>query len=531
MQKALGGVGGKAAAAAAAGADGAAFGVLQNIHINPMPVRAAIDIGTGGVASLTVGRVDAVHNAVCDVMYQTQVPLHLHSATASSPLSSATASPFVLSEQTRTDIRNKMRLLHGALRRDHYEGLSERAALITWPLCDAADAVALAGELTREFKVDVRVLGKTFHVEMPFANHGVLCDAGDASSASKKKQELAERATGVSDDNDSLRVLMQRAVRRREERRRRVDAHDSSEAGAEHCVVPPQQQMEQLAFLAHAAASKCVAPQRMLVLAEDTHRGLCVLGTDTTEAEEVDDDGTCVVSQQQCEGSGVLTHALPIDATLAHRLLLTTVQRRAASHGSQGERCSPNPVLRDELLQLRSLLEAMVRPTLPPWVLRKSHAGGLVCGSSFNGGALNIAARVAQRTSVSLDHLETHAEMHYCGLTDVLLGMNYPDPTMVLPNAAVTSALMRAIGTHRFEYLPEVSLAAALLVQPSLWTHGRRERVRAALQQKAFYSGGSARRTFRRPHARENPTAAPEASWQRNQSWNPLSYENSTKGT
>ncbi|PWU95085.1 hypothetical protein C4B63_23g2 [Trypanosoma cruzi] len=170
-------------------------------------------------------------------------------------------------------------------------------------------------------------------------------------------------------------------------------------------------------------------------------------------------------------------------------------------------------------------------PTLPAWVHEKSGAGGLICGSSFNGGVLNIAARVAQRTNVSLDHLETHAEMHYCGLTDVLLAVNYPDPTTVLPSAAAASALMRALETNRFEYLPEVGIAAALLVQPSLWIYDRREKVRTTLQKKKFFSGSSAQRTFRRPHARENPSASPEASWQLNQSWNPLSYANSTKGT
>ncbi|KAH9598723.1 Aminotransferase [Trypanosoma melophagium] len=546
MHKTLGNIGKNVAATAAGtfnnignvnGSDAtSSLGVFQNVHIKPFPVRAAIDIGTGGMASLTVGRVDAAQNAVRDFMYQTQVPLYLQSATSTTASNSSSSSSFVMSEETRVDIRNKMRLLHGALRRDNYDGLSERAAVISWPLCEAADAVSLAEELAREFKIDVRVLGKTFNMKMPFLDSAETSNSMHAVNPSREEKSLhSVRYNRETSGDDSLQLLIQRVARRRDRRRHSSQAVDTEDEIS--CVVSPKQQLEQLAFLAHAAVSKCIAPQRMLVLVEDSHRGLCILGTDTTEVKEctefneINSKGDIVVSSEVKNSSSVLLHMLPVDTEVAHRLLLTVVQRRDGACGDSGGRRSPNPVLREEFQQLRHLLEEMVCPTLPEWVLQKSRTGGVICGSSFNGGVLNIAARVSQRTSVSLDHLETNALMHYCGLTDVLLAENYADPTIVLPNAAVASALMRALETRRFEYLPEVNVAAALLIQPSLWTYGRRERIRESLETNSFYSGGSGRRTFRRPHSRVNPTSSPEAAWQRNQSWNPLSYENSTKGT
>ncbi|KAG8347601.1 hypothetical protein ERJ75_001343100 [Trypanosoma vivax] len=518
------------------GVNDSSFGVFQNVHINPFPVRAAIDIGTGGMMSLTVGRVDAGRNAVRDFMYQTQLPLDLQSTRAAELDAASFSSPFTLTENTRADIRNKMRLLHGALRRENYEGLSERAAVISWPLCEAQDAVSLAQDLTREFKVDVRVLGKTFEVMMPFANDNKAFIGFDQRASEQLSEECTRggECGAPSGENDTfLQTLMHRITHKRGRKRKPVKP-------LTHSTLSAPQQMEQLAFLAHASVSKCMAPQRMLVFSEDVKRGLCILGMDTGVAgEEGLGGGTGSNPHEGCNSnalalprtpntSDVTIHSLPVDMALAHRLLITAVQRRCGEAGM--EHRSPNPVLREEFRQLRNMLEKMVKPTLPSWVLSKSIAGGLVCGSSINGGVFNVAARVAQRTSISLDHLETHAEMHYCGLTDVLLAVNYPNAATVVPNAALASALMRSVETQRFEYLPEVNLSDALLLQPCLWIYARRRQVRDALGQKSFYSGGSIQRTFERPHMRENPSAPPTAAWQKNMDWNPLSYENSTRG-
>lgn len=554
MQKAFGSIGAGAFSAreacvaatttttAAAAAAPAKFGVFQNIHINLFPVRAAIDIGTGGLMSMAVGRVDAAHNALRDLMYQTQLPIQLVSAnSASLSGSNLLPSSFVLSEVTRTDIRNKMRLLHGALRRDQYDGLSERAAVISWPLCEAGDSLALAEELTREFKVDVRVLGKTFDVDMPFFDSRSVVKSKKNMSFCEQQEKKAffVSGEGTNGDDNSLQMLMQQLLRRRERRCKSLlckGTYGQCKADDEKCrATSPEEQLKQLSFLAHAAIGKCVAPERMLVLTEDSERGLCILGIDKAESTERDiteGSGEDIVPlRADGEKGSVLSHVLPVDISTAQHILLTAVQRRSHSWVNNHELRSPNPVLWEEFLRLRDLLEEMISPTLPEWVKLKSKAGGFICGSSYNGGVFNVAARVAQQSNVTLDHLETHARMHYCGLTDVLLSVNYPDPTTVLPSAAIASALMRALETNRFEYLPEVGVPAALLIQPSLWMYSKRKKVRAALQKKSFFDESSLHRTFSRPHARENPTAVPGASWQQNQPWNPLSYENSTKGT
>nr|CCC93515.1 conserved hypothetical protein [Trypanosoma congolense IL3000] len=521
------------------GADDTNFGVFQNMHINPFPVRAAFDIGTGGMLSLVVARVDAACNAVRDLMYQTQLPLELQSIGLETPETS-----FVLSEETRADIRNKMRVLHGALRRDNYEGLSERSAIISWPLCEAADAVALADDLTREFKVDVRVLGKTFCVDMPYTSLSSAPSEAEQDELGADKSE-AEHATDDhrgDGDIDHLQTLLRRATRRRKGRQESPYQRGTRNTAPYMCTprVSLPQQMEQLAFLAHVAVSRCMAPHRALVLAEDPCKGICILGTDTTQLEtsggSANDGNLCTNSDALlCQGeaspNGLLIHELPVNLAMAHRLLVTTVQRRSDTNAIGVSQRSPNPVLREEFRQLRSLLEEALHRTLPQWILDKSKVGGTICGSSFNGGVLNIAARVAQRASVSLDHIETHAETHYCGLTDVLLSASYPNAATVVPGAALCSALLRSLDASRFEYLPEVRIPAALLLQPALWTYARSKEIQEALKRRPFYAEGITRRTFQRPHIRENPTAAPTASWQKNKDWNPLSYGNSSKGT
>lgn len=226
----------------------------------------------------------------------------------------------------------------------------------------------------------------------------------------------------------------------------------------------------------------------------------------------------------------LVEHRLPLSVPEAHRLCITTVQHRSPEL-YQLHRSSPNPVLRTEFIALRDLLEAALTPMLPTWVKRKSLLGGMIGGTSFNGGMLNIAARVAQKAPIPLDHLEVHAEYHFCGLTDVLLAENFPHPGTVLPSAALASALGRALKTPRFCYLPEVTTAVGLLVQPGLWmtaeafastpfvqglkTRGKYEKAEEdePVLEDMFYRS-IRHRTFHRPPIKGNPTAAPTAVWE-----------------
>ncbi|KAG5508309.1 hypothetical protein JIQ42_08231 [Leishmania sp. Namibia] len=587
-------------------------GIFQSQHIKPFPVRAAIDIGTGGVVSLCIARVDAAVGAIQKLLYQTQLPLHLEALPASmssppSPLSPS--SPFALSERTTDDIKNKMRILQGAMRRNTFEGLSERAAVLSWPLCLARNAGQLAAQLTKEFKVDVRVLGANFEVEWPLtvarlmAGEGISKpEAADVGSTSHQNvrdndaRQSAERAL------KSLLCSAARASAAAElgKRRRNAAAQLPSVSAASSSAMDPRTQLDTLAFLAHAAVSQCVAPQRLLVLHEDPQRGLRLLGLGTSAADDIADliaDATspeerqklCAIahgpglsliepgevpsrdssvfaaanasqrqqaslsptsSSRRASKGGVdgasddaaaaaasrmrlVEHPLPVDVSSAHRYCITQVQRRPLESYSL-HASSPNPLLADEFAALRGLLVGMMQPTLPAWVRRKSQLGGVLCGTSHNGGLLNVAARVSQQTHVSLEHLEVHAQHHFCGLTDVLLAESFPNPLLVLPSAALAAAVLRSLESPRITYLPEVNVAAALLVQPSLWLHARAAEVRARLARDPFHKSATAAqrgRTFDRPHRKENPTAAPAATWVKEGRWNPLSLKESMRGT
>ncbi|CCW64006.1 unnamed protein product [Phytomonas sp. EM1] len=562
------------------------FGVFSGQHIKEFPVRAAIDIGTGGVISLCVARVDAARAAVRDVMYQTQLPLCLESEGGWEAASSGglPTRPFTLSSRTCVDIQNKMTTLSGAMRRDVYDGLSERAAVLSWPICLAENAEQLAADLTREFKIDVRVLGKTFHVEWPFGSQGkARMGAGNEDGVQgvgkgrKAASELAPRGrhpgtdravrgegsdVDEGEDGNSLRRLLQRASAAKLWRRsssREMDAPEGETPRHSHgvqtkgmdasMVFLARAQVAQLAFLAHATLSRCVVPQRLLVIDEDPQRGLRLFGVDSTAAEDVRDilsaaddsppeekasvykkalawcdDGNGEQTAEEIpakdavlapanpgDGNGLLEFRLPVDVAQAHRYSVVEIQRRdAASYHLHGS--SPNPMLATEWASLCSMLERLITPTLPKWVRRKSGLGGVIAGTSFNGGMLNLAARVSQRMPISLDHLEVHAQHHFCGLTDVLLTANFPNPLLVLPSVALAAALMRALQTPRISYLPELSIAAALLTQPSLWIYERRRTVREALSRYEYHQSMQ-HRFFPRPHIKSNPTAAPNAVW------------------
>ncbi|CAG9567258.1 conserved hypothetical protein [Leishmania major strain Friedlin] len=590
-------------------------GIFQSQHIKPFPVRAAIDIGTGGVVSLCVARVDATVGAIQKLMYQTQLPLHLEAlptsmSSPSSPLS-ASSSSFTLSERTMEDITNKVHILQGAMRRNAFEGLSERAAVLSWPLCLARNAGQLAERLTKEFKVDVRVLGADFDVEWPpsvarfLAGEGASTPetADDSRSTVDKGTRDSVTRKGAENTLKSLLCAARAPTTSGLARhKRKVTAPPSSGSASSRGAMDARTQLDTLAFLAHAAVSQCVAPQRLLVLHEDPQRGLRLLGLGTSAADDIADlldDATTpeerqslyaiahgpgpslleagertpssgkqvfvaahaqsrqqasllptLSSMRDCQGSAddgtssdaapaaaslmrLVEHPLPVDVASAHRYCITQIQRRPLeSYGLHAS--SPNPLLADEFAALRGLLVGMIQPTLPAWVRRKAQLGGVLCGTSHNGGLLNLAARVSQQTHVSLEHLEVHAQYHFCGLTDVLLAESFPNPFLVLPSVALTAAVLRSLESPRITYLPEVSVAAALLVQPSLWLHARATEVRARLARDPFYASTTAAqrgRMFGRPHRKDNPTAAPDATWVKEGRWNPISFSESMRGT
>ncbi|KPI84159.1 hypothetical protein ABL78_6784 [Leptomonas seymouri] len=572
-------------------------GIFQSQHIKPFPVRAAIDIGTGGVMSLCIGRVDARVGAVQRLMYQTQLPLYLEK---SHPTCSSD-NTFTLSERTADDVKRKMRVLHGVMRRNAFEGLSERAAVLSWPLCLAANAKSLANELTREFKVDVRVLGDTFNVQWPPSVIGASAPVGNhqgereaavltqsALTTAGRRAAPADASLSPRQGEDRLKALLRSAASAKKANSTSESASIQQTAASSH-PADLRAQVDQLAFLSHAAASQCVAPQRLLVLSEDPQRGVRLLGMGVSPAAEVADlleaaesaeavaklrsiafaepivprrtatagdglpsfdhqdgqqyaaarrsaSGSVVPVVDAHEGLCLVEHTLPVDVASAHRYCITHIQRRPPeSYGLHTS--SPNPMLPEEFSALRFVMSESIRHGLPRWVTRKSQLGGMLVSTSHNGGLFNIAARVSQQTNISLDHLEVHAQHHFCGLTDVMLAENFPNPLLVLPSAALSAAILRALESPRMRYVPEVSVAAALLVQPSLWLASRAAEVRRrrlSLEDHPLSATHtSARRglVFERPHRKDNPTAAPDAARVMNERWNPLSYEQGMQGT
>lgn len=583
-------------------------GIFQSQHIKPFPVRAAIDIGTGGVMSLCVARVDARHEAIQKLYYQTQLPLYLErdgvssSASASLLDGAAADGPFRLSERSIADIQSKMRVLHGAMRRGAYEGLSERAALISWPLCLAQNIDAVAASLQREFCIDVRVLGRTFDVRLPSSITAALSSstasaAADAGALSwQVPRRLQKWKSGQSASTSPLKQLL-----KSHGALRKTTADDGG--GDATAVTPlkgnPCRQLDALAFLSHAAMGECVAPQRLIVIHEDPQSGVVrLLGLATPPAVEVADliaaepddesrqrlrqiafgesqaapmellqpfeasaldalmsedskaateghrssrrstngcvSGGAVVAASDGEAElSLVEHKLPIRVADAHQLCITAVQKRP-EESYHLHQSSPNPLLATEYVALRSMLQSELQKSLPAWASRKSALGGMIAGTSWNGGLLNLAARASQQTRISLQHLDTHAEHHFCGLTDVLLAASFPAPLLVLPSLALASAVMRTLQTPRVEYLPEVTAAAALLVQPSLWAFSRADAIRSRLSGEAFYSTaehGKRGRVFHRPHRKDQPSSAPDATWIRSGSWNDRSIKRSFQGT
>lgn len=681
-------------------------GVFRNRCLKPFPLRAALDVGGGGMISLCIGRVDVKAAAIQKIIYQTQLPLHLEPIPiSSSPSSSpkrgegredASSSLFALSEASITDILNKMEILTGAMDHHHRQsgGVDERSAVLTWPVCLSENAMAIATHLERRFRLRARVLGKDFQMDLPFRRRSSSLVSSYSSSPSfsvpfpSSSSSLSDSSslltshhqpcihpwdTKCSSPRKNLRTLLSQTNAWKEsdsfssstsatatsgesvEGHRPPWTHHRNDTGSyasahydtpsSHrsppssfpnyspssslVLSPPRppslMDMEMLAFLSHAAAAQCVAPHRLLVVDEDPHRGIRLIGMNTSAVEDCEDcagkeeesgtgerhrrrgtregstaSATATMSHGTHRGygrdstgwqknvlerrallqqAGLLSNRLPTEDSETeysevnenpretssplsssysspllvehrvslsvpdvHRFCITTVQHRSP-HQYHLHRSSPNPMLRTEFIALRQHLEASLAPLLPPWVRRKSLLGGMIGGTSFNGGMLNIAARVAQKSPIPLEHLEMHAEYHFCGLTDVLLAENFPHPGTVLPSVALASALCRILQTPRLFYVPEVTTAVCLLLQPLLWTtsspslfprmrkdgsasfyandhyqsRSTEEDVRVGRGEKneageMFYASPHYR-WFHRPPIKGNPTAAPTAIW------------------
>ncbi|CUI12954.1 Hypothetical protein, putative [Bodo saltans] len=468
-------------------------GVFQDVHLKAFPIRAALDIGSSGFVSLAVGRVDAQYRAVQTVMAHQRLELSLSYERAVQGYGNGARR---ISQATMMDIRTKLRVLMGVLKRTELKGAGEVAGMLTHPLSECDNAVEFAQSLEREFQIRLVVLGR---------------------STPNRHITVRGRTTTTP--------------------ARRAGSNDDESDGPPATPAPtPLGQMASLGFSAGAAAAKCVARHRMLSIEESERHGtITICGWDHEPVLKQRDhllpsSSPSLASDAQQPPSASVTlgemeefqflrlagvrssthvplvhHVLPLTTNDVQRMLLVNAQRRQLSPNlteSEQVMCSPNPVQRKEWMSVVSLCTRMLAATLPAWVKEKSASGGVICGASSNGGLLNIVARVSQQQMSSLEHLEANAEHQYCGLTDTLLDA-YPEPSRVLSSAALGAALMRALATPRIHYLPDVSIAFALLVSEDLWAYDAKVRIRAELQKQSWYSQPHLRRALSRPKHRD----------------------------
>ena len=303
----------------------------------------------------------------------------------------------------------------------------------------------------------------------------------------------------------------------------------------------PEEELNQLAFLAIAAGAKVVDRTRMVAVVEQpaTLRspdgavtsqfcGGAIQLVGTIDKEDIAEAEAAAGGGHEAEGEheemlGMMLGVggkkastkggknaqpaaaqwaplqrfqLPIDTMGAHSMLLRDVQRR--DEGLLHSFSSPNPVHRREAEALRNGLCRMLMPQMPSWVRRKLENGGVMVGASENGGLLNIAARLVGKPNVGADTLEQNVDYSMCGLTDVLIGHSLPTPQLIVPQACLAVAMMASSGATRLDYIPRTSLAQAVLVHPAYWAYSRRAAIEEALEKDLWYSS-ERQRTYSRP--------------------------------
>lgn len=492
------------------------------IYAKPFPVRAAIEVGCGGLATLAVGRVDARQGALKELLFQNQLPLDISvvehdrdgvghrdasPSSSSTSLSTNVESRYKsLSPETIRDVFDQVRQLLLSLQNVHNSvsvaGISEFSGLLTWPFydCPRDQMRDLASALTKEFKVDFRVLG------------------------------MHEGGSGVAPGSERMRALLDR-VKNPKGLGGAVPGTNLSSSTPSEATPPlsPPEILETLTFFGYATAAKIQDWDRLLIVTEDpevtlqdgttssvaaapgsghmyTGGDIHIIGTATPTRPEEDLGATPRQRRtlaDQLKGLKLRRYTIPFRTTDVLQMMLQNVQRRDPVNLHAFS--SPNPVLRSEAEILRKALFETLEEDLPEWVVEKLAEGALVVGASENGGLLNTAARIAGRVHVGTERIEQATDYGLCGLTDVLIGHTYKHPSLVVPQSLLCSALMRAFRVGSLEYVPQVSIAQALLVHPSFWTYNRRELIAEELGNERWFNNLHDR-SYNVPHQARSPT-------------------------
>lgn len=436
-------------------------------HLVPFPLRAAIDIGTGGAVWAVVAQVDVHHNAIRDIQHVTSVPLP---AMSTSPV---TGFLDVASEQA---LQSTMEMVMANVARTRP---LEAAGILSGALADVANAGGVFERLCQRFRLRGTVLGGARHAGQPPRDEEIarrrlleraaafrsLCAAGQqrnplrvVSFAEVSGGRLAVTAeTGGNSINRDTSLY-------------RIDLGDGIDSASSR---PASRKTDALSMRKQSAQARVAAARRRL-------------GSKAHDQSGSRDEAL------RCSGRiPVLnTWTSPLAVEDVHRWYFCQAQRRP-SHLWKGEASSLNPSTAREFSAVTSFVAATIASATPEWLRDRvglsvmppvgevvddatrarldARLPSFVC-TATNGGPFNVAARATKSAFLSVDAIESAAYFQLAPLTDVLLAEGFPQPTAVLPSLALVCGTMKALGTRRARYLPDVSLGHGLLVDPTFWS-------------------------------------------------------------
>ena len=259
-----------------------------------------------------------------------------------------------------------------------------------------------------------------------------------------------------------------------------------------------RQHTERIAFAAAAAAAKSLNPAGLLVLRERGD-GIQIVALDRANFQDEASshfESTAVAHAPAGYGR-IITADVPFASASAHMRLVRDIQQRPKATGMS----SPNPVTREEYTALREMLRGELAKAIPDWVVERAALDAPIVAYGGNGSVWNIAARAARSVHMGRDRVDTAAQFEYSGLTDVVLAENLPNVRLVVPQLALFCAVCSVLRTPRVEYIPDVAMTYAMLVDDGFWSLGRA----AAITADADHDASLDQRVYKPPRERFDP--------------------------
>jgi hypothetical protein len=500
--------------------------MFSPLRTNPLPLRAAIQIGCDNLVTGTAARIDAIHGAIREgtgglggTGLHAEVPIAQPRVIIRGQPGDPSSSAF-LDEGSIAEATNALRKVVTRLSTLHP---NEFSILMMPPFDRVANTPILREMWQRELKCKVHLF-RDMDFEKPVYLHMLNCRRNEETSAefdgnNNNNHNNKNIETNFKEQREIAKMRAIQQKRKFEHEMKRLKNLSSPKNGDEIEIpsyssnpfdpIRTAENFEWCWFMAHIVAAKNMAPQRMLFIKENTQ-----FAQENDENEEQTSSASSfeiigcdfVTNNNNNEGDNnmsqkikLLKWSIPsslLSVPNAHRIMYEQIQRRPIQVYKGHMNHSLNPMTRNEVLQLVNFLveknnsnnnKEFVESSStssPNWVIERLLQDGVVCGSSTNGGLLNTCARIAGSVSISVEKLEQMNEFHYAGLSDTLLGQNYPHPSLVCVQGAVFSVLCRhllstknssgefaneRVMCRRVAYLPEVSVTHAMLTHPDMW--------------------------------------------------------------